>query len=93
MLEQYKIDLAVNYAKAYAYHDLVYHHKSQYEKAIVDYNKAIALNPNDVGAYTNRGVAYALSGNMGRAISDLQKACDMGNEIGCKALKMALEKR
>ncbi len=92
MLEQYKIDLAVNYAKAYAYHDLVYHHKSQYEKAIVDYNKAIALNPNDVGAYTNRGVAYALSGNMGRAISDFQKACNMGDENGCKGLQILRKK-
>ena len=30
---------------------------------------------------------------MGRAISDLQKACDMGDENGCKGLQMVLEKR
>ena len=30
---------------------------------------------------------------MGRAISDLQKACDMGDELGCKNLQRALEKR
>ena len=44
-------------------------------------------------AYNNRGLAYYMKGNMGRAISDLQKACDMGNENGCEGLKMALEDR
>jgi hypothetical protein len=41
----------------------------------------------------NRGATYFLSGNMGRAISDFQKACDMGDEGGCKALQMALKNR
>ncbi len=34
-----------------------------------------------------------MKGNMGRAISDLQKACDMGDVLGCEYLQMALEKR
>ena len=65
----------------------------EHDSAIEAYTKAIALDPNYADAYTNRGIAYALSGNMGRAISDFQKACDMGNEIGCKNLQIALEKR
>jgi len=36
-------------------------------------------------------VAYYKKGNMGRAISDFQKACDMGN--GYKGLQIVLEKR
>ncbi len=40
-----------------------------------------------------RGFAYAILGSMGRAISDFQKACDMGYEIGCKALQKALKNR
>ena len=58
----------------------------EHDSAIEAYTKAIALDPNYADAYTNRGIAYALSGNMGRAISDLQRACDMGEENGCKNL-------
>ncbi|MBI5747823.1 MAG: tetratricopeptide repeat protein [Nitrospinae bacterium] len=60
----------------------------EHDSAIEAYTKAIALDPNYV-----HGAAYALSGNMGRAISDFQKACDMGEKGGCKNLQMALEKR
>ena len=67
--------------------------KGQIDRAIEDFNKAISINPNYAGAYYNRGLAYALSGNIGRAISDLQKACDMGYENGCKNLKIVLQKR
>ena len=34
-----------------------------------------------------------MQGIMGKAIEDFQKACDMGNENGCKGLQVALEKR
>ncbi|MBI3583278.1 MAG: tetratricopeptide repeat protein [Nitrospinae bacterium] len=88
------IALDPNYTFAYLNRGgAVYVSKGQYDMAIEDYNKAIALDPNDAAAYNNRGVAYGLSGNMGRAISDFQKACDMGNEKGCKGLQMVLEKR
>lgn len=50
-------------------------------------------NLNLADAYNNRGIAYYMKGNMGRAISDFQKACDMGNENGCKNLHRALRKR
>jgi Flp pilus assembly protein TadD len=52
-----------------------------------------ALNLNDAEVYHNRGLACDKLGNMGRAISDFQKACDLGNENGCKNLQIALEKR
>ena len=70
-----------------------YNSKGQYDRAIEDFKKAIALDPNLVLAYNNRGIAYALSGNMGRAISDFQKACDLGFEMGCKNLQKALKER
>ncbi|MBI5748845.1 MAG: tetratricopeptide repeat protein [Nitrospinae bacterium] len=83
-----------NDALAYNNRGVVYgKEKGQYDRAIEDYNKVIALNPNHAQAYSMRGATYALSGNMGRAISDWQKACDMGEENGCKLLQMALEKR
>ena len=60
--------------------------------AIEDLSKAIALAPNNAKHYVVRGLAYAQSGNMGRAISDLQKACDMGIKSGviiCRRLYKA----
>ncbi|MBI4378833.1 MAG: trypsin-like peptidase domain-containing protein [Nitrospinae bacterium] len=64
-----------------------------YDDAIMAFTFANALDPNYALAHYNRGVAYYLSGNISRAISDFQKACNMGNENGCKVLQMALEKR
>ena len=73
---------------------LIYHqNKGQNDRAIEDYSKAIAIDPNYALAYSSRGLIYAILGNMGRAISDFQKACDLGLELGCKALEMALKNR
>jgi tetratricopeptide (TPR) repeat protein len=88
------ITLNPNYYAAYDNSGVAYANKGQYDRAIEDFNKAIALNPNEGGAYNNRGVAYYnKKGNMGRAISDFQKACDMGNEMGCKNLQIVLQNR
>lgn len=82
----------------------VYYEKGQYTKAIDDYTQAINayenyIKPNNVVVlfdfsipFVERGLAYRMLGNIKMAISDFQRACDMGNEIGCKALK-ALQKR
>jgi len=48
--------------------------KGKYDDAIADYTKAIALNPNDATAYSNRGVAYGSKGAFDRAIADYTKA-------------------
>ncbi|MDP3110647.1 MAG: tetratricopeptide repeat protein [Thermodesulfovibrionales bacterium] len=65
----------------------------EHDSVIEALTKAIALNPNYAQTYNNRGAVYYMKGNMGRAISDYQKACDMGNENGCKNLQIALKKR
>ncbi|MES0385800.1 MAG: tetratricopeptide repeat protein [Hyphomicrobium sp.] len=41
--------------------------KGKYDDAIADYDKAIALDPNDATAYTNRGVAFGRKGEYDRA--------------------------
>ncbi len=48
--------------------------KGKYDDAIADYDKAIALNPNDATAYTNRGVAYGSKGAFDWAIADHSRA-------------------
>jgi tetratricopeptide (TPR) repeat protein len=46
----------------------------QHDRAIEDYNKAIALNPNYAEAYYNRGNAYYFKGQYDRAIEEFNKA-------------------
>ena len=88
------IALDPNDALVYYNRGDVYFDKGQYDRAIEDYNKAIALNPNNASAYNNRGVAYERIGNIiNKAISDYQKACDMGYELGCKNLQGILRQR
>ena len=48
--------------------------KGKHDEAIADYNKAIALDPNFVLAYFNRGVVYGRKGAFDRAIADYTKA-------------------
>lgn len=51
------------------------------------------MNPNDAYVYANRGIAYFMLRNMGRTISDFQKACDLGFEKGCELLQMFLKNK
>lgn len=46
----------------------------QVDAAIVEYAKAIEINPNYAKAYNNRGVAYAQEGSLQRAIADFTMA-------------------
>jgi len=57
------------------------------------YDRAIALSPSLARAYSYRGIAYYKKGIIGRAISDFQKACDLGDELGCENLHKALRQR
>jgi tetratricopeptide (TPR) repeat protein len=49
----------------------------QYERAIADYDKAIALEPEDAVAYYNRGVSYLVLEQYERAIEDYDKAIEL----------------
>ncbi len=53
---------------------LVYLALGAYEKAVADYDEAIALDDTNEMAYVGRGVAYAELGERDLAISDLEKA-------------------
>ena len=53
---------------------LKYFAKGNYEFAIKDFSIAVALDPNNPGAYFNRGSAYYKTGEFANAIVDLDKA-------------------
>ena len=47
------------------------------ETAIADFTKSIEANPNDAGAYRDRGRAYYNAGNYVEAIADYTKAIQL----------------
>lgn len=59
--------------------------KAQYEKAILDFSKAIELDPKYGKAYMNRGVAYTKSGKSDKAAADFAQCCNIGFKKGCEA--------
>ncbi len=54
--------------------------KGQYEAAIVEWRKALALNPDDDRAENNLGVALAATGKLNEAIPHFQKALGFNPE-------------
>ena len=50
------------------------HQRGDFDLAIQDYDKAIALKPDHAKAYYNRGVAYGAKGDYDHAIQDYDKA-------------------
>lgn len=86
------IELSPRNANAYLGRGFSLAIKKQFSRAIEDLNRGIDLNPKKADAYSIRGLVYAEIGNP-RAISDFQKACDMGSEKGCSFLQKALQNR
>ncbi|MFZ2197660.1 MAG: tetratricopeptide repeat protein [Thermodesulfovibrionales bacterium] len=58
----------------------------QFNRAIEDYSEAIIINPSNTTAIVNRGLAYLQTDQTGPGIADLRRACDLGDDFGCKAL-------
>ena len=82
------------------YHNrgLIFAEMRQFDKAIADYDHALALDQrgaeNFVGrpfCFLARGLAYLAIGQRGRAVTDLKKACELGNNIGCNELQVLLK--
>ena len=66
-----------NYADTHNERGNTYCKAGDYERAIQDYNKAIALDPNHASAYNNRGIAYYKKGDYEQAIIDYTKTIEL----------------
>ena len=64
-------------ALAYVGRGRAYHAEHQHQRAIEEFDKAIQLDPDNAGAYYNRGVAYAFLGQDAKADADKAKACSL----------------
>jgi tetratricopeptide (TPR) repeat protein len=89
-IEDFKhaISLAPNNAKAYGWCGIASYGREFYYEAVNYFGEAIELNPNSAIYYLNRGYAYMKIGGQSLAVSDFKKACDLGDEDGCKQLRV-----
>jgi len=73
-----------------AYYNLgvLYGSTGLFDMAIECFSTAIMINQSYDMAYLNRGSYYARTGRMEQARADYQKACDLGNENGCRQVKL-----
>jgi tetratricopeptide (TPR) repeat protein len=61
-------------AAAFKSRGSAYDAKRQYEKAIEDYDRAVAINPTDADTFNNRGTSQRSLGHYDLAIADFDKA-------------------
>jgi tetratricopeptide (TPR) repeat protein len=72
---------------AYTNRGIAFKERGQLDRAIEDYTMVISLNPIFIMAYLDRGDLYQKTGSTELAVRDFQKACDLGSEEGCDALR------
>ena len=65
---------AAERAAAYNNRGLARKERGDLDGALADFEKAVALNPNDAATYANRGLAHHALGNMEAAIADYDLA-------------------
>ncbi len=64
-------------AETYYSRGLLYDDQGNFALAILDYNRAIAIDPNFVYAYNNRGIIYASQGNFLQALLNFTWAIEI----------------
>jgi tetratricopeptide (TPR) repeat protein len=64
-------------AESYKSRGLAHLEKRQYDQAIMDFNKALKINPRDAHAYHNRGRAYEEKGQYDQAILSFDKVLEI----------------
>jgi Flp pilus assembly protein TadD len=73
--------------QAYLNRGLAYEGMGRHDRAIEDYTRAIEADPEFARGYVDRGNLYVKTGRPESADIDFQKACDLGNDEGCLAVR------
>lgn len=55
----------------------IYQKQKEYELAVIRYNNAVELNPNDIHSLVNRGEIFLKLGKFQEAANDLKKAIEL----------------
>jgi tetratricopeptide (TPR) repeat protein len=56
---------------------MAYQAKGDFDRAVLDLSRAIALNPKETMGYYSRGMVYRSKGDFDRAVSDFNKVIDL----------------
>ncbi len=88
-IEDFEKAIALNPAHPEAHNNLgiAFAKVGLVDKAFEQFNKTILIDQNQSMAYYNRGLLYSRTGDPEHAVPDYHKACDLGNDDACKALK------
>jgi serine/threonine protein kinase/predicted negative regulator of RcsB-dependent stress response len=73
--------LGLQDAQAYNRRGLAHVSTRNYEQAIIDYTRAIELDPYYAEAYNNRSTAHLLMGNNGQAVVDCSRAIELAPDF------------
>jgi len=76
-LKEGDIEIKLDNALAYYRRGIAYSDKGDYDRAIIEYNRAIEIDPDDAEAYNARGAAYYNKGDIDRAIADYERAIEI----------------
>lgn len=68
-------------AKAYNKRGLAHVSTRNYEQAMIDYNRAIELDPHYAEAYNNRSTAHLMMGNFAQAVTDSGRAIHYASDF------------
>lgn len=74
-------ELVIQDSRAYNKRGLAYVSTRNYEQAMVDFNKAIALDADYAEAYNNRSTAHLLMDNFGQAVVDCTQALKLAPDF------------
>jgi len=64
-------------AKDYNQQGVTYSEQGQYDLAILEFNRALEIDPGSTEAYNNRGITYSKKDQFDSAISDFSKALEI----------------
>lgn len=63
-----------------AYRGYAHYDKGEFDLAVADYDRAIALEKDDADAFLHRSIAYTAKGDYDRALSDCHRAIELSHE-------------
>ncbi len=69
-----------NFAQGYNYRGVAYVDQHQYDRAVLDFNRAVQLKPDYVKAYYNLGLCYQQKGQYDLATRELTRAIQLDPE-------------
>jgi tetratricopeptide (TPR) repeat protein len=78
------IGLKTDYREAHDNLAWLYERKKNYDQALFHLNKSIQMGQDNAWAYYHRAMILYGKGELGKALEDAKRACDLKSQDGCK---------